>query len=500
MIRQPALAIVLPLLFYPVVQVSSAAADELIAQGSADTHGLVRMWSMQMDIDRSRSRVQSAVLDRGVLIVQTDAAMVQAFDAETGRPVWSAPRVVGNPRKPTLAPAVNKNFVAVVNGSRVYVYNRYNGDLLWQSDIDGVPAAGPALVGQRVLVPTISGLIHAYRLKPVEKIETVKGKKAQAVSVLDTAPESVRLVQEHFTPLACQSSGSLAAAPMLLSSADEEDLVAWPTNSGALLIAGIPHSGSQFAVRRRFLAGTAAVGGLAYRPSEGKDPGLVYVVSREGLVHAVNERTGQTVWEFPVAEAVSEPPAVVGPNVYVAVQLGGMFCLDAKTGVQRWAAPLVTQFVAAGRDRIYAVDKLQRLVSLDPRTGSRLDSFDVHGSPFRLANVQTDRIYLVGQQGLIQCLRDTRQVEPLVYHLEQKPIDKKEKEKPAVVKKAAHAEHKPKPAADGMAVEEEEKPKKAAHKAREPKEPKEKKAKKGKKDDGFGANPNPFGAKPAAKE
>jgi len=120
----------------------------------------------------------------------------------------------------------------------------------------------------------------------------------------------------------------------------------------------------------------------------------------------------------------------------------------------------------------------------------------VHAFSFRLANAQTDRLYLVSEKGLVQGLRDLRQVEPLVYQFEQKRTDKKvEKEKPTI--KRTVTEHKPKPAAaEGMAVEETEKPAKKAHKAREPREPKEKpakKSKKGKKDEG-GANP--FAAKP----
>lgn len=509
MIRRPAIAIVLPLLFYPIAQFSAASAQDVISQTAVAAHGLMRMWSGQMDIDRARSRVQSVILDRGTLFVQTDAAVVHAFDAETGRPIWNAPRVIGDPRRPTLAPAVNKLFVAVVNGSHLYVLNRLNGDLLWQAEVEGVPGAAPALIDHRVLVPTLNGLILAYRLKPVEKAEP-KSKVKAAAEAVETPSENIKLVQDHAPPLACQSAGAATAAPILTATAEDEDLVAWPTNTGALLIAAIPRVGSQFIIRQRFHVGSGTAAGLAYRPADGKgasDVGLVYVVSREGVLHAVNERTGQSVWEFPVAEAVSEPPVVVGANLYVAAQLGGMFCLDAKTGIQRWAAPMVTQFVAAGPDRLYVVDKLQRLVMLDARTGSRLDAVDVRLFPFRLVNAQTDRIYLAGQQGLIQCLRDPRQVEPLVYLVEQKRAEKKEKDKPAV-KKVAATEHKAaaKPA-DGMAVADDaEKPKKAAAKKREPKEPKEKpeklvkKSKKGKKDEGgFGANPSPFG-KPAPKE
>jgi outer membrane protein assembly factor BamB len=463
------------------------------------------MWSVQMEIDGARSKVQNVVLDRGTLFVQTDAAVVHAFDAETGRPIWSTPRMIGDPRRPTMAPAVNRLFVAVVNGSRLYVLNRVSGDVLWQTELDGVVSAAPSLVDHRVLVPLINGRIVAYRLKEVEKAEPKLKSKSAAPVAEAVPPESIKLAQDQPAPLACQSSGEVMASPILTSTTEEEDTVAWPTSTGALLIAAIPRNGNQFIIRQRFLVGSGTAGGLAYHPADGKtagDAGLVYVVSREGFVYAVNEKTGQSMWEYPVAEAVVEPPVLVGANLYVATQLGGMFCLDAKTGVQRWAAPLITKFVAAGPDRIYAVDKLQQLVMLDTRTGNRVDGLDVHAFAFRLANSQTDRLYLVGQRGLVQCLRDVRQVEPLVYHVEQKRAEKKaEKEKPAVKKVAS--EHKPaaKPA-EGMAVEETDKPaKKAAHKAREPKEPKEpkekpaKKAKKGKKDEaGFGGA-NPF-AKP----
>jgi len=502
MIRQRAVATVLPLLLYACTSFSAAWADDLIPQGIAAAHGLTRMWSVQVEIDRARSHVQNVLLDRGVLFVQTTAAMLHAFDAETGRPIWSGPRLVGNPRQPSMAPAVNRRFVAVLNGTRLYVLNRVNGDLLWETELDGIPGSAPSLVDFRVMVPMLNGLIVAYRLKPVEKQQELKPKgKGQAPVVDTTPPEALKLVQGHGTPLTCQSTGEATAPPLFTSASEDEDMVAWPTRAGTLLIAAIPRVGNQFIIRHRVLVGNGTAGGVAYRPADGKSPadaGLVYVVSSEGFIRAVNERTGESTWEFPAAEAVTEPPVRVADNVYVATQLGGMFCLDAKTGVQRWAAPQVIRFVAAGPERVYAVDKLQRLVILDARSGSRLDSLDVHAFPFRVANAQTDRIYLATETGLVQCLRDLRQVEPLVYQMEQQRIDKKaEKEKPVTIKKAV-TEHKPKAAAEGMAVEETEKPAKKAHKAREPKEPKEpkekpaKKAKKGKKD---GADGNPFSAK-----
>ena len=46
-------------------------------------------------------------------------------------------------------------------------------------------------------------------------------------------------------------------------------------------------------------------------------------------------------------------------------------------------------------------------------TGARLDILNVAGSPIKLLNSQTDRLYLCTETGLLQCLREIEQVEPI---------------------------------------------------------------------------------------
>ena len=86
-----------------------------------------------------------------MLYAQTDKAVVQAIDAETGKTLWS--KQVGQPQYPTMSPGVNRDFVAIINGSRLYVLNRFNGDLLWETELAGAPGAGPALSTKRIYVP-----------------------------------------------------------------------------------------------------------------------------------------------------------------------------------------------------------------------------------------------------------------------------------------------------------------------------------------------------------
>ena len=69
--------------------------------------------------------------------------MVQAIDAETGKTLWV--RQIGRREYPSLTPAANHNFLVVVNGSRMYVVNRQNGNLLAERVLDGAPSVAVAV-------------------------------------------------------------------------------------------------------------------------------------------------------------------------------------------------------------------------------------------------------------------------------------------------------------------------------------------------------------------
>ena len=76
-----------------------------------------------------------------MLYVISDSAIVQAFDAETGATLWS--KRIGQPEQPCLPLGVGGDMLAVVNGSRLYVANRYNGDIIYEHVVDGAPGRRP---------------------------------------------------------------------------------------------------------------------------------------------------------------------------------------------------------------------------------------------------------------------------------------------------------------------------------------------------------------------
>jgi len=166
------------------------------------------------------------------------------------------------------------------------------------------------------------------------------------------------------------------------------------------------------------------------------------------------------LWRFSTGEPIVEPPAVIDDRVYVATQLGGMYCIDRQSGHSVWRAEDVMRFVAATKDRVYATDDTGRLLILSAASGARLDAMPIGRVSFVLANSDTDRIYLVSEGGLIQCLREAQQYKPLMHNKERKDAAK-----------AGLAPPEPK---KEIVLDKPDKPKHVApKKPTEPKEPKE---------------------------
>ena len=399
----------------------AAGAEAILPHEVTAQRGLTRAWLTQAQLDSTRGRVSYVLLHSGTLFVQTDQATLQAIDAETGQTLWA--EEVGNRRRLALAPAANDHLVAVVNGSHLYALNRFNGKLLWQSDIDGVPGAGPAMSSQRIYVPTTSGMIYAYRLKVTQNAAREMSKQAAGktpqpdVANLAKRSESLRLEQQSVPPLTCQVAGRALVQPIVTRQTPGEELLAWPTDRGYLFVGAVNRTeDNRFAVRYRLETNGEIVASPAYLPPDPRivrDSGVIYVVSKDGFVHAIRERDGESLWRFPTGEPIVQPATAIDDRIYVATLPGGMYCLDAKAGKQIWWTPQVAQFVAASKARVYVCDKIGQMLILDAKNGAPLDTIAATGPLVKVLNPETDRIYLVAANGLIQCLHETEQSEPI---------------------------------------------------------------------------------------
>lgn len=225
-----------------------------------------------------------------------------------------------------------------------------------------------------------------------------------------------------------------------------KSFVTWVTDRGYVYVGRIDRRSEDLFVSKYRLASNGTFSNPpAYLPPDPKklgDSGVIYAGSSDGFVYAMLERGGDLQWKFATSDPVIDSPVVIEDRVYATTELGGMFCINAKTGKQVWWAPEIMHFVAAGKHRVYAADKLDRLRILDARSGATLDSIPTSSLPIKVSNSQTDRIYLATEGGMIQCLRELELTSPVAYNESRKPLPDDEQSKPP-------PKLKPKSSADG---------------------------------------------------
>jgi outer membrane protein assembly factor BamB len=351
------------------------ASERLLSREEARRLGLERAWFAQVRLDRARHRVERAILTGDRLTVLTSAGVVHEFNALTGETLWIAP--VGNPDYPSLGPAASDKYVAVMNGSTLYVLRIKDGKPVLDREVGGGPGAAPAVADEYVFVPLVNGRIEGYPLN--------QG---------NPAPQDVRNKWYY------QSYGRAMVAPLATAKS-----FAWSTEKGHFCVGD-----SQLpAVRFRLESHSDIVASPAYH-----DP-LFYAGTVSGELIALHETDGVRQWKFSTGYPIIRAPAAVGERVYVTNEEPTMHCVDAKNGHGLWEAPNLTQFAAASRQRVYGIDDLRALVVLDGKTGTLLDRMPTDGSASALVNDQTDRLYLISDDGLLQCLHEIGANEPY-YH------------------------------------------------------------------------------------
>jgi outer membrane protein assembly factor BamB len=360
------------------VLLSIAPAQTLISFDMATPAGLERAWFGQAQIDISRNRVQTWKLHKDILFALTSSGFIHAFNAETGETLWTAqPGPLG---QAASGPAVNNKYVAVISGAELYVLDRASGKFLWNRPLGSAPAAAPALSHEVAYVTFLNGRVEGYRLKNPQTF-----------------------------PWYSQSVGRIYHSPTASGS-----VVTWPTSRGYLYV------GQANEPRVLYRIETDAP---ATAPPTEADPYL-YVTSADGHVYCFNALNGNEVWRHSMGYVGTGRPAVVGERCYVASSEPMLHAVNAKTGEFLWTVPDVTDFAAQGLKNVYGLDKFGRLLIVDIETGRYVGSLP--GVNYdAVFNEDSDRLYLVNDRGLVQCLHELGAVEPTIFSA-QPPAEEEE--------------------------------------------------------------------------
>jgi outer membrane protein assembly factor BamB len=363
-------------------QVVSSAG--ISPQGAASL-GLERAWTTKVSVDSTRGYVVGLVFHKGVLFVSTSQGIVQAIDAEHGATYWTVK--VGNAEHVTLPPGASDKYVIVTNGSNLYTLDRRSGRMESQRKLKGGACSGPGMSETHCYIPMFSGAIEIFPL--------------QAVRELDREPTIFF------------AAGSSLAPPVVRG-----DRLYWTAKNGYVYADGLTKSEERF----RYQTGGQIFGAPTVLPMDNKKAAVV-AASHDGVVSAIRDPDGGLLWRHQTGAAMMTAPIAIGEAVYALNDAGRVTKLDYKTGVAVWEAEGAHRFLAASPSRIYVSDRSGNLLMMDSTSGGLLGASFIGTNTVPFVNDQNDRIYVVANNGLIQCLHERAALEP-VYHAPPE-VDKK---------------------------------------------------------------------------
>ncbi len=304
------------------------------------------------------------------LCVQTDSGQLYRVDAETGRDHWS--RSVGRERR-TYVPAVgNEQYIAAINGSQLTLLETATGQVVWQRNMQGIPATMPVFAPRHVCVLCTNGGLECY--------------------ALDDQSASMKTMFSY---------GDVTAKPVVTPAS-----ICWPTRLGLLYGASPTADGFYYRVEVR----DPVWGSAAYQA-----PNRIFFVTERGDVLAIHDGRGDLIWKLPTGHSVRQSPVVIDKTLYVSTEFGGLYSVDSASGSVRWNTGGVRQFVAANEHHVYALTSTGQLAKLAAQSGEVLQRIQLPRQSFVPVNYLSDRIFVISPSGGMECWREPNYHWPMLH-------------------------------------------------------------------------------------
>lgn len=342
------------------------------------------------------AELKEYVRPKSTLYALTSQGLIQSINAETGRTNWAVG--IGNPKYPSTGLAANNDFVAVVNGSRVYCLDAETGLTVWDRQCKSGPSGGVAISQNYIFVTEVNGMVQGFPLN------------GRGIPTTNFISFGRALVKPLITDLT----------------------VSWPSDRGYYNV-GSANAPDTPAYHFR-TDSTIVCPGISVNDQ------LIFAAN-DGKTYALDEKTGATNWEFSSGDPISNSPATFGGSIYVVTDLERLFKINSTDGNldSKWPRGIagIRRFVAASQNQVYFIDRLNNLVAFNRTTGARTMSIPVGTSDLFFSNTHTDRIYIGTHEGSLQCLREQGNFHPH-FHADEPVQVAADKEKANVVTDGAN--------------------------------------------------------------
>jgi len=392
-----------------------------------DRLNLKMAWSASVPMDGRRDGFASVQLNNGQVIAQSRSGVISAFDAETGKALWTlAP---GKAYDTSFPPTFNSKSVLVVNGVHLAAIDRNTGRLQWQHRMLIGVSAAPVADEYQIYISAASGRVAAFQLPSRGAIGN-----GDALGVGPGSVTNSSALKDSYNPDQRGAEVSVAEREVrplpLWDTLTNRRLDYAPAMTRDALFYVTPH-GDVFALGKYPLTSQAAE---IYRfkldrpltVAPGYFDEMAYIPTTDFQVFAYSMTSGRMRWRYAAGAELTRPPFVTDADVYVTVDRKGLVRLDRENGEPQWKLPFgrgstdavaeAERVIAVNNKFVYAADRAGRLLVLDRATGKQLS----HYEPFRdfafpVSNEVNDRLLLAANNGLLVCLHDREYDKPLVY-------------------------------------------------------------------------------------
>lgn len=378
---------------------SQTRGGPLPSQVTLDRFGLEMMWWSQARLDPTRDKVQQIAVDETMIFVVASSGLTTAIDSETGEQFWT--RQLGIQDAPAHLPVANEDLVLIVSATHMYALDKFTGELRWQLELPGYPAAEPAMDEERVYMGMLDGSLYAFSFQEIRNL--------QRTGRLPQYTANAKLWR-------FKARDRIRTQPLT-----NGRVVVFGTQGNRLIsVATVRSEESQL----NFVFETDNEVSAPLARHADADADYVLMAAQDFKLYCLNMNTGLQRWSpFAVGLPIRETPVVIGNDVYLIALRGGMHSINVRIGKSRWHRPQVEKFIAASEDNVYVRDELGNFMKLDRTTGKVLATAPQRNYSVQILNNRTDRIILATTSGRIVSLREHDLAYPIFHmHPERRPI------------------------------------------------------------------------------
>ncbi len=244
--------------------------------------------------------------------------LVYGLESETGKFLWKT-QIAADPSHSLPLAAEGKIFIGDDSGT-LNALDAATGKILWQKKLvgDGEIHSSPAYANGLVFVGTEGDARYTPAPRNPSSLFALSLSKGEIVwqFPIDYAPDRVNLI--HATPA--------IANGVVYFGSENGWFYALNATNGSLIWKKELATG-------REMVGTSSTAGLGF--------GKVFVSLWSGKFLALDQKTGNTVWEFSYeGNGTDSSPVVADNKVCLGAHEGYFYCLDAETGKFLWKEKL----------------------------------------------------------------------------------------------------------------------------------------------------------------